>query len=78
MSVSLICLCVCNCRSGKNTAEVVSPLSWFNTVLSPDEFAALEQAGSKMAALTTEELNKMRDEEKYGSKRLTAVDLHFS
>lgn len=33
-----------------------------HTVLSPAEFEALEQAGSKMAALTTEELQKMRDD----------------
>ncbi|KAM9362979.1 DNA-directed RNA polymerase I subunit RPA49 [Symphorus nematophorus] len=34
----------------------------FDDLLSPVEFGALEQAGSKMAALTSEELQKMRDE----------------
>ncbi|KAM7008956.1 DNA-directed RNA polymerase I subunit RPA49 [Tautogolabrus adspersus] len=34
----------------------------FDDLLSPVEFEALEQAGSKMAALTSEELKKMRDE----------------
>nr|XP_046269206.1 DNA-directed RNA polymerase I subunit RPA49 [Scatophagus argus] len=34
----------------------------FDDLLSPAEFGALEQAGSKMAALTSEELQKMRDD----------------
>ncbi|KAL7405094.1 hypothetical protein ABVT39_023759 [Epinephelus coioides] len=34
----------------------------FDDLLSPVEFGALEQAGSKMAALTSEELQKMRDD----------------
>uniref|UniRef100_A0A665WSD3 RNA polymerase I subunit E n=1 Tax=Echeneis naucrates TaxID=173247 RepID=A0A665WSD3_ECHNA len=34
----------------------------FDDLLSPVEFAALEQVGSKMAALTPEELEKMRNE----------------
>ncbi|XP_037619721.1 DNA-directed RNA polymerase I subunit RPA49 [Sebastes umbrosus] len=34
----------------------------FDELLSPVEFEALEQAGSKMAALTSEELQKMRDD----------------
>ncbi|XP_018551277.1 DNA-directed RNA polymerase I subunit RPA49 [Lates calcarifer] len=34
----------------------------FDELLSPVEFGALEQAGSKMAALTPEELQKMRDD----------------
>uniref|UniRef100_A0A671UER9 RNA polymerase I subunit E n=1 Tax=Sparus aurata TaxID=8175 RepID=A0A671UER9_SPAAU len=34
----------------------------FDDLLSPVEFGALEQAGSKMAALTPEELQKMRDD----------------
>ncbi|XP_038569453.1 DNA-directed RNA polymerase I subunit RPA49 isoform X2 [Micropterus salmoides] len=34
----------------------------FDDLISPAEFGALEQAGSKMAALTTEELQKMRDD----------------
>ncbi|XP_037530921.1 DNA-directed RNA polymerase I subunit RPA49 [Nematolebias whitei] len=49
------------CNPNAEKLEDVYP---FDEILSPDEFAALEQAGSKMAALTTEELNKMRDEEK--------------
>ncbi|XP_027139087.1 DNA-directed RNA polymerase I subunit RPA49 [Larimichthys crocea] len=35
----------------------------FDSLLSPAEFEALEEAGSKMAALTSEELQKMRDGE---------------
>lgn len=31
-------------------------------VLSPAEFEALEEGGAKMAALTPEELQKMRDD----------------
>ncbi|XP_042284449.1 DNA-directed RNA polymerase I subunit RPA49 [Thunnus maccoyii] len=34
----------------------------FDDLLSPVEFGALEQAGSKMAALTPEELQKMKDD----------------
>uniref|UniRef100_A0A8C2WAU2 RNA polymerase I subunit E n=1 Tax=Cyclopterus lumpus TaxID=8103 RepID=A0A8C2WAU2_CYCLU len=34
----------------------------FDDILSPVEFEALEQAGSKMATLTSEEMKKMRDD----------------
>ncbi|XP_005805097.1 DNA-directed RNA polymerase I subunit RPA49 [Xiphophorus maculatus] len=47
----------CNPNAGKR--EDVYP---FDELLSPVELAALEQPGSKMAALTKEELQKMRDE----------------
>lgn len=35
------------------------------TVLSPAEFEALEQGGAKMAALTSEETQMMRNDSKY-------------
>ncbi|XP_017264572.1 DNA-directed RNA polymerase I subunit RPA49 [Kryptolebias marmoratus] len=47
------------CNPNAEKREDVYP---FDELLGPTEFAALEQAGSKMAALTAEELNKMRDE----------------
>ncbi|CAJ1052159.1 DNA-directed RNA polymerase I subunit RPA49 [Xyrichtys novacula] len=47
------------CTADADDPEDVYP---FESLLSPVEFEALEQAGSKMAALTSEELQKMRDE----------------
>ncbi|XP_076027176.1 DNA-directed RNA polymerase I subunit RPA49 [Genypterus blacodes] len=47
------------CNADAHTPEDVYPL---DNLLSPVEFEALEQAGSKLAAITTEELQKMRDE----------------
>uniref|UniRef100_A0A1A8G4H5 Polymerase (RNA) I polypeptide E n=2 Tax=Nothobranchius korthausae TaxID=1143690 RepID=A0A1A8G4H5_9TELE len=47
------------CNADAEKREDVYP---FDELLRPEEFAALEQAGSKMAALTAEELKKMRDE----------------
>ncbi|KAM4584216.1 DNA-directed RNA polymerase I subunit RPA49 [Odontesthes bonariensis] len=46
------------CNLDADSRENVYP---FDELLSPVEFAALEQAGSKMAALAPEELQKMRD-----------------
>ncbi|XP_053193562.1 DNA-directed RNA polymerase I subunit RPA49 isoform X2 [Scomber japonicus] len=43
-------------------AEKPENVYLFDDILSPVEFEALEQAGSKMAALTPEELQKMKDE----------------
>uniref|UniRef100_A0A3B3XVT2 RNA polymerase I subunit E n=1 Tax=Poecilia mexicana TaxID=48701 RepID=A0A3B3XVT2_9TELE len=47
------------CNPNASKREDVYP---FDELLSPVELAALEQPGSKMAALTKEELQKMRDE----------------
>ncbi|XP_041838925.1 DNA-directed RNA polymerase I subunit RPA49 [Melanotaenia boesemani] len=47
------------CNADADKRENVYP---FDELLSPEEFAALEQAGSKMAAHTPEELQKMKDE----------------
>ncbi|XP_078115838.1 DNA-directed RNA polymerase I subunit RPA49 [Sander vitreus] len=47
------------CNAGADKPENVY---LFDDLLSPVEFGALEQAGSKMAALTSEELKKMRDD----------------
>ncbi|XP_070843003.1 DNA-directed RNA polymerase I subunit RPA49 [Chaetodon trifascialis] len=47
------------CSADADKPENVYP---FDDLLSPVEFGALEQAGSKMAALTSEELQKMRDD----------------
>ncbi|XP_015231731.1 PREDICTED: DNA-directed RNA polymerase I subunit RPA49 [Cyprinodon variegatus] len=47
------------CNPNADQREDVYP---FDELLDPVEFAALEQPGSKMAALTPEELKKMRDE----------------
>ncbi|XP_008276661.1 DNA-directed RNA polymerase I subunit RPA49 [Stegastes partitus] len=47
------------CNADADKQEDVYP---FDDLLSPVEFEALEQAGSKMAALTPEELQKMRDD----------------
>ncbi|XP_034543124.1 DNA-directed RNA polymerase I subunit RPA49 [Notolabrus celidotus] len=47
------------CNAGADEPEDVYP---FDDLLSPVEFEALEEAGSKMAALTSEELLKMREE----------------
>ncbi|XP_074544115.1 DNA-directed RNA polymerase I subunit RPA49 [Halichoeres trimaculatus] len=47
------------CSADATKPEDVYP---FDGLLSPAEFEALEQAGSKMAALTSEELQNMRDE----------------
>ncbi|AWP05670.1 putative DNA-directed RNA polymerase I subunit RPA49 isoform 2 [Scophthalmus maximus] len=44
------------------TADKPENVYMFDDLLSPVEFAALETAGSKMAALTTEELQKMTDD----------------
>ncbi|KAI3353241.1 hypothetical protein L3Q82_019785 [Scortum barcoo] len=49
------------CNAAADTPENVYLFDDLSTVLSPVEFGALEQAGSKMAALTSEELQKMRD-----------------
>ncbi|XP_068583080.1 DNA-directed RNA polymerase I subunit RPA49 [Cebidichthys violaceus] len=43
------------------TADRPENVYLFDDLLSPVEFGALEQAGSKMAALTSEEMQKMRD-----------------
>ncbi|XP_028269000.1 DNA-directed RNA polymerase I subunit RPA49 [Parambassis ranga] len=50
------------CNADADKRENVYP---FDSLLSPVEFAALEQAGSKMAALTTEELQKMKNDGGY-------------
>ncbi|KAF7666237.1 hypothetical protein LDENG_00114670 [Lucifuga dentata] len=47
------------CNADADTPENVY---LFDNLLSPVEFGTLEQAGSKMAAITTEELQKMRDD----------------
>nr|XP_020452660.1 DNA-directed RNA polymerase I subunit RPA49 isoform X2 [Monopterus albus] len=47
------------CNTDADRPEDVYP---FDDLLSPVEFSALEQAGSKMAALTPVELKKMRDD----------------
>ncbi|XP_070773875.1 DNA-directed RNA polymerase I subunit RPA49 [Enoplosus armatus] len=47
------------CNAGADKRENVY---LFDDLISPVEFEALEQAGSKMAALTSEELQKMRDD----------------
>lgn len=46
----------------KNCWSLFCFLSLTGTVLSPVEFEALNQAGSKLATLTPEELQKMRDD----------------
>ncbi|XP_061568025.1 DNA-directed RNA polymerase I subunit RPA49 [Cololabis saira] len=47
------------CNTEADTQEDVYP---FDELLTPVEFAALEQCGDKMAALTPEEVQKMTDE----------------
>ncbi|XP_047434599.1 DNA-directed RNA polymerase I subunit RPA49 [Mugil cephalus] len=47
------------CNANADKRENVYP---FDDLLSPVDYDALEQAGSKMAALTPEELQKMRDD----------------
>uniref|UniRef100_A0A3Q1JGN5 RNA polymerase I subunit E n=1 Tax=Anabas testudineus TaxID=64144 RepID=A0A3Q1JGN5_ANATE len=47
------------CNADADKPENVYP---FDDLLSPVEFEALEKAGSKLAALTPEELQKMKDE----------------
>uniref|UniRef100_A0A3Q1GBU8 RNA polymerase I subunit E n=1 Tax=Acanthochromis polyacanthus TaxID=80966 RepID=A0A3Q1GBU8_9TELE len=47
------------CNADADKQENVYP---FDNLLSPVEFEALEEAGSKMAAVTSEELQKMRDD----------------
>ncbi|XP_044047609.1 DNA-directed RNA polymerase I subunit RPA49 [Siniperca chuatsi] len=47
------------CNAGADKPENVY---LFDDLISPVEFGALEQAGFKMAALTSEELQKMRDD----------------
>lgn len=54
--------CVCRFLSRAVPDFVQVTLNRIYAVLSPVEFGALEQGGAKMAALTPEELKKMKDD----------------
>lgn len=59
---SQISSCVCRFLSRAVPDFVQVTLNRICAVLSPVEFGALEQGGAKMAALTPEELKKMKDD----------------